>query len=185
VSANANTFPLLVSVDVETNGPCPGEFALVSIGAVVIEPELGRTFYCEVSPPEGSVRWLPKAYEVNGVSRDAHLVMPAPDVGMASLESWLGKIQSGEDTPLVLVSDNLAFDWQFISYYCWRYLNYNPFGYWGLNIPDIARGMSGVLDVVVPRRDDWKKLRRTPHTHHALDDARGNAEAMLALLARN
>jgi len=27
----------------------------------------------------------------------------------------------------------------------------------------------------------WKKLRRTKHTHHPVDDARGNVEALLAL----
>jgi hypothetical protein len=27
----------------------------------------------------------------------------------------------------------------------------------------------------------WKHLRRTTHTHHPVDDAKGNAEALLAM----
>ena len=30
----------------------------------------------------------------------------------------------------------------------------------------------------------FKHLRQTPHTHNPLDDARGNAEALLALKAQ-
>ena len=28
---------------------------------------------------------------------------------------------------------------------------------------------------------DWKNMRKTVHTHHPVDDARGNAEALLAI----
>jgi hypothetical protein len=30
-------------------------------------------------------------------------------------------------------------------------------------------------------RQNFKHLRRTPHTHNPVDDAKGNAEALLAL----
>jgi hypothetical protein len=30
---------------------------------------------------------------------------------------------------------------------------------------------------------EWKHLRKTPHDHHPVNDARGNAEALLAMIA--
>jgi hypothetical protein len=31
-------------------------------------------------------------------------------------------------------------------------------------------------------RKSFKHLRKTPHTHHPVDDAKGNAEALLAMI---
>lgn len=34
-----------VMVDVEADGPIPGDYSMVSFGAVIVEPRLERTFY--------------------------------------------------------------------------------------------------------------------------------------------
>jgi hypothetical protein len=70
---------------------------------------------------------------------------------------------------------NCAFDWQFINYYFHRYLGRNPFGYSGRRIGDMYCGM--MKDSFAK----WKHLRKTKHTHHPVDDAKGNAEAILAM----
>jgi ribonuclease T len=58
---------VFVSVDVETTGPIPGEFSLLSIGAcVVYEPS--KTFACELKPINCNAD--PKALEVTGLSLD-------------------------------------------------------------------------------------------------------------------
>jgi hypothetical protein len=31
-------------IDVETDGPIPGDYSMISIGAVVVEPSLTKTF---------------------------------------------------------------------------------------------------------------------------------------------
>jgi len=46
-------------VDVESDGPIPGDFSMVCFGAVVVEPGLERTFYGCLRPI--SERWLPDA----------------------------------------------------------------------------------------------------------------------------
>ena len=35
----------LIVVDVEADGPIPGKYSMVCLGAVVVEPTLSRTFY--------------------------------------------------------------------------------------------------------------------------------------------
>lgn len=37
-------------VDVESDGPCPGEYSMVSFGAVVVEPGLARGFRASLRP---------------------------------------------------------------------------------------------------------------------------------------
>ena len=32
-------------VDVESDGPIPGDYSMISFGAIIVEPTLNRTFY--------------------------------------------------------------------------------------------------------------------------------------------
>ena len=54
-----------VSVDVESAGPNPADYALLSIGACLVDdPE--QTFYVELQPT--SMRFTPEALAVSGLS---------------------------------------------------------------------------------------------------------------------
>src|SRR5438094_9543400 len=56
----------------------------------------------------------------------------------AWLKQWTDK---GEHVSFV--SDNVAYDWQFINYYFWKHLGHNPFGHSGRRIGDFAAGLVG------------------------------------------
>jgi len=45
-------------IDVETDGPIPGDYSMLSIGAVVIEEGLKKTFYAELNPISDNYREL-------------------------------------------------------------------------------------------------------------------------------
>jgi hypothetical protein len=163
----------LIVVDVEADGPTPGHFSMVSFGAVVVEPSLQKTFYGQVRPI--SERFVPEALAISGVSRDQHLRFDEPGEVMARFEAWI--LQNSRGKP-VFCSDNLAFDWMFIAWYFQETLGLgrNPFGWTGRRIGDLYCGM--VKDGYAP----WKHLRKTPASHHPVDDAKGNAEALLAMI---
>jgi hypothetical protein len=161
----------LIVVDVEADGPIPGKYSMVSLGAVVVEPTLGRTFHGQVRPI--SEAWLPEALAVSGVTRQMHLAFDEPAAVMEKFERWV--LESTRGRP-VFCSDNLAFDWQFVNWYFHTYLGRNPFGWSGRRIGDLYCGM------VKDGYATWKHLRRTPHDHHPVNDARGNAEALLAMI---
>ena len=74
----------------------------------------------------------------------------------------------------MFVSDNVAFDWQFINYYFHKFTGQNQFGFSGRRIGDLYAGP--VKDA--SKATEWKKFRGTKHTHHPVDDAKGNAEAL-------
>jgi DNA polymerase III epsilon subunit-like protein len=163
--------PFIV-VDVESDGPCPGIHSMVCFGAVVVERELRRTFYGRTRPITET--WLPEALAVSGFTREQTLAFPPPEDAMAAFEAWIAEV-SRPGQP-VFISDNLAYDWQFVNYYFHRALGRNPFGFSGRRIGDMFAGFHRDL------RYRWKHLRGTKHTHHPVDDAKGNAEALLALL---
>jgi DNA polymerase III epsilon subunit-like protein len=161
----------LIVVDVEADGPVPPRYSMVSFGAVVVEPSLSRVFRGEVRPI--SERWLPESLAVSGVTRERHLEFGEPAEVMESFDRWVRESSKGRP---VFCSDNLAFDWQFTNYYFHEFLGRNPFGWSGRRIGDLYCGM------VKDGHATWKHLRRTPHDHDPVNDARGNAEALLAMI---
>jgi DNA polymerase III epsilon subunit-like protein len=170
----------LFVVDVEADGPAPGLYSMVSFGVVHV-PEgkrLGEAFYAELAPI--SDRYMPEALAVSGFTRARHEALPPPERAMADFARWLETV-NGSGSHASFVSDNPAFDFAFMNYYLWRYVGANPFGHSARRIGDFHAGLQRNFFA----RQDWRQLRRTRHSHNALDDARGNAEALIALIARS
>lgn len=161
----------LIVVDVEADGPAPGLYSMVSFGAIKVDASLSVTFYGQVRPI--CERWVPEALAVSGITREEHLGYEAAEAVMGRFGAWLKEHSLGHP---VFISDNPAFDWQFINYYFHAFIGSNPFGFSGRRIGDLYSGL--VKDMRAA--SDWKKLRKTKHTHNPVDDAKGNAEALMA-----
>lgn len=162
-----------IVVDIEADGQIPHKYSMVSLGAVVVEPSLKKTFYGEVKPI--SKIWIPEALAVSGFSRLEHEKFSEPELVMNNFAEWIKENSIGKP---IFISDNLAFDWQWINYYFHTYTLNNPFGFSGRRIGDLYCGMK--MDTGL--NFEWKrKLRKTKHTHHPVDDAKGNAEALLEM----
>lgn len=162
-----------VVVDVESDGPAPGIHSMICFGAVIVEPGLQRTFYGKLKPI--SDIWLPDALSISGFSREETLRFDDPYDVMLSFDTWLSKNIDGRP---IFYSDNNGYDFAFINYYFWKYLNRNPFGWSSANIGSFYKGLEKDL------YSTFKHLRDTKHTHHPVDDAKGNAEALLKMFNR-
>ena len=159
-----------IVVDVESDGPIPHKYSMVCFGAVVVEPTLSKTFYGQTRPL--SDLWDPQALAISGVSREQHLTFDDPLQVMIDFAAWVEENSKGRP---IFMSDNVAYDWQWINYYLHTYLGKNPFGYSGRRIGDLYCGL--VKDVFAT----WKHLRLTNHDHHPVSDAKGNAEVLLQM----
>lgn len=159
-----------IVVDVESDGPIPNLYSMISFGAVVVEPSLSKTFYGKLKPV--SELWDPEALAVSGHTRIETLTFDDPQIVMLQFAKWIEENSKGRP---VFMSDNVAYDWQFINYYFHFYTGKNPFGFSGRRIGDLYCGL--VKDAYAK----WKHLRQTKHTHHPVDDAKGNAEAVLKI----
>ena len=168
--ANSQKLMPYVMVDIEADGPIPGDYSMVCFGAVIVEPALNRTFYGQLQPI--SDKFIPEALAVSGFSREQCLAFPQPEIVMQQFRDWLAENCSGR---MLFISDNNGFDWQFINWYFHHFLGTNPFGFSSTNLGSLFKGMQQDMFV------NFKHLRKTKHTHHPVDDARGNAEALLKM----
>lgn len=159
-----------VMVDVESDGPIPGDYSMICFGAVIVEPGLERSFYGQLRPI--SDNFVPKALAISGFSREQCFEFDDAKEVMARFRDWLKSNCKGQSR---FISDNNGYDWQFINWYFHHFLGANPFGYSSTNLGSLYKGMMHDMQV------NFKHLRKTKHTHHPVDDARGNAEALLRM----
>lgn len=169
------------SVDVETDGPIPGPYSMLSFAIVYAGSFDGerferpqnyeQTFYKELKPI--SEDYQEEALSINHLDR-ARLCLEgeAPETVMTEACRWV-KSQMGQAKP-VLVAFPLSFDWTWLYWYFIRFSKEgSPFDYsrcfdiktaWSVKsgIPIADSGRSRIDTMFLPEHQ---------HTHHALDDA--------------
>lgn len=160
-----------IMVDVESDGPIPGKYSMISFGAVVVDKTLDKTFYGKLKPI--SENYLPQALEITGHTRTETLSFDDPQKVMQAFAEWMIKHISGQP---VFISDNNGYDWMFICWYFHHFTGSNPFGYSSQNLGSLYKGL--VKDAAL----NFKHLRKTKHSHHPVDDAKGNSEAFLIMI---
>jgi hypothetical protein len=161
-----------VMVDVEADGPIPGDYSMICFGAVLVRPGLEHVFYGRLKPI--SDNWIADALAVSGFTREDTLGFDEPKIVMETFARWTNENTKGR---ALFVSDNNGFDWQFINWYFWHFTGRNPFGHSSTNLGSLYKG------IVKDTFQNFKHLRKTAHTHNPVADARGNAEALLEMKA--
>jgi DNA polymerase III epsilon subunit-like protein len=157
---------IYVSVDVETAGPIPGEFSLLSIGACDVEDE-SRLFSVELKPINRNAD--PAALEVSGLSLEELAERGEdPAVAMAAFGKWVQGL-GGENGILVFVGFNAPFDWSFVNYYFHRFSGANPFGFTALDIKALYMGATG---------STWSDTRSSLIASHLLPSRQGDHDAL-------
>ncbi len=156
-----------IMVDIESDGPIPGDYSMISFGAVLVDETLDRTFYGKLHPI--SDKWIPEALQVSGHTREETNTFEEPKKVMLAFKEWIETNSKGRP---IFISDNNGFDWMFICWYFHHFIQENPFGWTSRRLSDLYCGIE--KDTFAK----WKHLRKTKHTHHPVDDAMGNAEVL-------
>jgi ribonuclease T len=163
-----------ISVDVETAGPSPAEYSMLSIGACLVsDPETG--FYAELKPLTDAV--LESSLAVSGLSMEKLAEDGlTPQDAMRQFEDWIELVTPPGNVP-VFVAFNAVFDWMFVDAYFQRFLKRNPFGHSALDMKAFYMGMAGgtwagtSMRVLSPLYLAGRHL-----SHNALGDARDQAD---------
>jgi DNA polymerase III alpha subunit (gram-positive type) len=159
-----------ILVDVETDGPIPADYSMICFGAIIVDEQLDQTFYGQLKPI--SDQWLPEALKISGFTRQETLNFDDAKKVMEHFGNWISEYSNQQP---IFISDNNGFDWQFMNYYFHHFLGNNPFGHSSTNLGSLYKGL--VKDMT----KNFKHLRKTVHSHHPVDDVKGNAEALLYL----
>lgn len=78
---------VFISIDVETSGPIPGEFSLLSIGACHVDDD-AIAFSCELKPINSNAD--PEALAVSGLSLETLArTGRSPKDAMSDLAKWI------------------------------------------------------------------------------------------------
>ena len=184
---NMDTPPQLdevyLSVDIETAGPNPGEYSLLTIGACGLGAT-PSTFYVEIQPV--NMKFVPEALAISRISMERLAERGlSPREAMLQFESWI-KEQTTNDQRPVFLAFNAAFDWMFVNDYFHRYLGRNPFGHAPLDIKSFYMGLSGVPWSETSMRFVGPRYLRNPQlTHHALRDAMDQADIFRMMLVES
>lgn len=177
--SSKNSEEAFISVDIETAGPIPGQYSMLSLGACLVE-DRDQSFYVELRPINDNAD--PKALEVSRFSLSSLRESGEdPHAGFVAFRDWIKKV-SGLRRP-VFVGFNAAFDWSFVNWYFHTCLEDNPFGFAPLDIKAYYMGLSGCAWSDTKSSRLPSEYQSQPHeAHNALNDAKAQAETFLKLL---
>jgi hypothetical protein len=176
---------IYVSTDVETDGPIPGLYSMLSFGSAAYQADktLLDTFSATLETLPGAsvhpqaMEWWAKRPQAWFAAR---LNAEKPQEVMRRYVSWLKSLPGRP----VFVGYPAAFDFMFV--YLIRFAGESPFSHSALDIKTYAAAMlkKPFLESTkrnMPRRwfDQW------PHTHRALDDAIEQGALFCNMLAAN
>lgn len=174
------------SADVETDGPIPGPFSMLSFSLVYAGSFDGKKFdrpkdyttsiYLELKPI--SDQFEVEALKINGLDR-SRLSQEGQDPAKAMNDAyrWIMQI-SGSFEP-VLVAYPLSFDWTWLYWYFMKFcVDGSPFNYSRCYDLKTAVAVKAAIPICRSPRSQLPSFLRSTckHTHHALDDAIEQAE---------
>jgi len=176
------------SADVETDGPIPGPYSMLSFGLVYAgrfdgeqflrPPDFSTSFYRELKPI--SSEFEPEALCVNGLDRHRLLLEGAePREAMTEASKWIRRV-AGNVRP-VLAAYPLSFDWAWLYWYFVRFsASGSPFNHSQcFDIKTAFAVKAGIPIVQAGRSRIVPSLSSTRvHTHNAVDDAAEQAEIL-------
>jgi DNA polymerase III alpha subunit (gram-positive type) len=184
-----NDTQIYVVVDIETDGPVPGIYSMLSIGAVAsTSTEEVSSFYRKITPLSGAQQYQdtmdwwsknPDAWqEATTDAQEASVVM-------RDFCQWVNSLGM---VP-VFVASPLVFDFGFVNWYIEKFTDANPF----MDYSDIQRTLdlasftAGKLNLPLSRSRSSQIPERfltgmPEHSHKAIDDARGYGVILRNLL---
>jgi hypothetical protein len=177
-----------VCVDIEADGPIPGDFSMIELGAVVVTKEYNQWRILEKPSFFGQFAPISKQYDpaaLTAIGRTRAETLGYPDAWDTIELFWQWCQELKKDGPIRFVSDNAGFDWMFVCWYFHHYMNEkaiqqrNPFGFSCDSLTSMYKGYRQKTQASF-QRDGWRGNHE--HTHNAGEDTLGNAYALCRLL---
>lgn len=176
---------IYVSTDIEADGPIPGPHSMLSFASAAYRADKTPvgTFEANLALLPGA-QGDPKTMEWWGRQPEAWAAcrtnVREPDTVMPEYVRWLKSLPGKP----VFVGYPAAYDFMFIYWYLIRFTGESPFSHSALDIKTYAMALLGAeYRESVKRNMPVKWFDDLPHTHVALDDAKGQGALFCNMLA--
>ncbi len=177
-----------VATDIETDGPSPGQYSMLSFASVAfrLDKSIVGTFERNLELLPGA-KQDPKVMQFWKDHPEAWAACRSnpvpPGEAMKAYAQWLGSLGGRP----VMVAHPVAFDYTFIHWYLHEFTGGSPFFPAGLDMASYAMAVMGTPFTkshkpYMPR--EWIDPN-LPHTHKAMDDAMGHAMVFCNMVAAN
>ena len=172
----------ICSVDVESDGPCPGKNSMLSLGAAIFD-DTGKLRDSKVinfaplldatSDPETQAFWDKHQQAYAETRKD--LVMPVD--GVAAFCKWVREWQNHPEKPTITpIGYRVAYDAMFLYYYIYTFGGKDPFSKHGAQMLDLKSHAAAVLGLPYKKAVKGNFPKElfdgcVPHSHLADQDA--------------
>lgn len=156
----------LIFVDCEARGTSPVRGTMTEFGAVHYPTKIsfhGRLWEGTPDPENPAVPIVGKR-----LNSDKEIA--------GRFAEWISAVCQGRP---VMVSDNPAYDFMWIAGLFDSAEMDNPLGHSARRISDFWAGLNRDWS----NTQSWKKMRKTKHDHHPVNDAMGNVEAFMRIVS--
>lgn len=179
------------SIDVETDGPIPGQNSMLSIGCAAFTLEEGY-----ISSWSANLRRLPGA-EQNKDTMNWWKTQPEawaacqenpsePQQVMCAFKEWVYSTAGEVNRKPVCVAYPAGFDFMFVYWYLVKFTGNSPFSFSCLDIKSYVAGMlSKPYRRVSKKRMPKRWFGDCAHTHLAVDDAIEQGHLFINILKEN
>jgi hypothetical protein len=185
-----NKKELYFSTDIETDGPIPGPFSMLSFACVALTKdgtEIGtfsvnlKTLPLADQHPDTMEFWakFPEAWE------ECRKEQQEPSSAMPKFAEWV-KTTCGDDYNPVCVAMPSGFDFMFLYWYLMYFAGTSPFSFSCIDMKTYAMAMRKI-EYRKSSKSYWPNrwFSKLPHTHVALDDAREQGYTFINMLNEN
>lgn len=182
---------LYFSMDIETDGPYPFDYSMLSLGVVALLPdgtEVG-TFEAnfeqlpEASQHPDTMEWWKQFPEAWAYCRSN---LESPKDGMLRFANWVEKTCGTKYKPVAVAMPS-TFDYMFVYTYLMRYAGRSPFSFSCIDMKSFAMAQLRKKRFRKSGKSSWPQrwFTNLPHTHKALDDAREQGQSFCLMLKDN
>ncbi len=183
---------IYISTDVETDGPIPGEYSMLSFGSVALDLEgiVLDKFYKRIKPLKNA-KQHPKTMEFWGKNLEAYKEATTNQEEskkvMFEYLQWLKEIKNKTGKELVFVGYPATFDFMFVYWYLIKFTGESPFSFSALDIKSYAsailkKDFKSVYKKSMPKYWFPKEIK---HNHTALYDALEQGLLFINILKEN
>ena len=166
-----------ILVDIEHDGPIPGEYSMVELGASIIWKPYVEPFQAIIQPLHDRYDLKTQKFlDGVGLTREVVRNGDTPLIAMRRFDFWVN-LHTGYDSYRPVFVHFGGKDWSFVDWYFWKFLGQNPFGASACDLKSMTRGVLKCSWGKTSKSRLPKELKSSlPHTHHAHEDAMEHAE---------